>query len=167
MSSFNLVTDSRLSDAVYRSNNQTGTTVVDGWRPLRVETIADKDLSSTFGAQLYKNDATGQYKVVFRGTEANIDDWLQNLKYGTFRFSDEFRDAVVFTARAVLQVAQERGKSPSEVIELFTTTGHSQGGFLAQLISVLFNVKGTSLDGMGALAGSVALRDGRAARAVC
>ena len=167
MSSFNLVTDSRLSDAVYRSNNQTGTTVVDGWRPLRVETIADKDLSSTFGAQLYKNDATGQYKVVFRGTEANINDWLQNLKYGTFRFSDEFRDAAVFMARAVLQVAQERGKSPSEVIELFTTPGHSQGGFLAQLVSVLFNVKGTSLDGMRALAGSVARRDGRAARAVC
>ena len=167
MSSFNLVTDSRLSDAVYRSNNQTGTTVVDGWRPLRVETIADKDLSSTFGAQLYKNDATGQYKVVFRGTEGNIDDWLQNLKYGTFRFSDEFRDAAVFMARAVLQVAQERGKSPSEVIELFTTTGHSQGGFLAQLVSVLFNVKGTSLDGMGALVGSVALRDCRATRAVC
>ena len=48
-----------------------------------------------------------------------------------------------------------------------TDTGHSQGGILAQWISVLFNVKGTSLDGMGALAGSVALRDGRAARAVC
>jgi len=166
MSSFNILTDARLSSAVYQSNNRAGTEVIDGWRPVLVN-LNEYSLSKTFGAQLYKNDATGQYKVVFRGTEANINDWLQNLKYGTFRFSDEFRDAVVFTARAVLQVAQERGKSPSEVIELFTTTGHSQGGFLAQWISVLFNVKGTSLDGMGALAGSVALRDGRAARAVC
>ena len=166
MSGFNLLTDARLSSAVYQSNNLAGTKVIDGWRPVFVN-LNVYSVSKTFGAQLYKNDATGQYKVVFRGTEGNIDDWLQNLKYGTFRFSDEFRDAAVFMARAVLQVAQERGKSPSEVIELFTTTGHSQGGFLAQLVSVLFNVKGTSLDGMGALAGSVARRDCRASSAVC
>ena len=75
--------------------------------------------------------------------------------------------AVEFTVKASLQVADQKGIDFKEAAKLFAVTGHSQGGFLAQLVSVLFNVKGTSLDGMGALVGSVALRDCRATRAVC
>jgi hypothetical protein len=92
MSNFNLVTDARLAQGVYSSNNSGSTKVIDGWRPIYVDP-QDLKLSTTFGAQLYKNDA-GQYKVVFRGTEGNLADWAQNLKYGTFQWSDEFKDTV-------------------------------------------------------------------------
>uniref|UniRef100_UPI0035B444B8 Mbeg1-like protein n=1 Tax=Limnohabitans sp. TaxID=1907725 RepID=UPI0035B444B8 len=149
MSNFNLVTDARLAQGVYSSNNSASTDAIDGWRPIYVDP-QDLKLSETFGAQLYKNDA-GQYKVVFRGTEGNLADWAQNFKYGTFQWSDEFKDTVAFMAKAVVQVAdKEFGGDVKRAAQLFTTTGHSQGGFEAELAALMFGVKGTSLDGMGA-----------------
>ena len=149
MSNFNLVTDARLSQGSYTSNNSGSTATIDGWRPVQVILKPGEKFSDTFGAQLYKNDA-GQYKVVFRGTEGNTADWAQNLKYGTFQWSDEFKDTVAFIAKAVVQVAKEQDKTVQEAAKLFSTTGHSQGGFQAELAALMFGVKGTSLDGMGA-----------------
>jgi hypothetical protein len=60
MSNFDFATDSRLSEAVYFSNNRDDTKVINGWRPIKVQRINDGDLSPTFGAQLYKNDQTGK-----------------------------------------------------------------------------------------------------------
>jgi len=77
-------------------------------------------------------------------------DWAQNLKYGSFQWSDEFKDTIAFMAKAVVQVAKETRQSLKDAAQLFTTTGHSQGGFEAELAALLFGVKGTSLDGMGA-----------------
>lgn len=147
MRNFNLATDAGLAQGSYSSNNQSNTQVIDGWRPVYVDP-EDVKFSPTFGAQLYEKD--GQYKVVYRGTEGNLADWAQNFKYGTFQWSDEFKDAVAFMAKAVLQVAKEQDKTPAEAAKLFTTTGHSQGGFQAELAALMFGIKGTSLDGMGA-----------------
>ena len=147
MSNFNLLTDARLAKGTYSSNNQSNTDVIDGWRPIVVKLDPGQELSKTFGAQLYQKE--GQYKVVFRGTEGNLADWAQNLKYGTFQWSDEFKDTVAFMAKAVVQVAKEQDKTVQEAAKLFTTTGHSQGGFQAELAALMFGVKGTSLDGMG------------------
>ncbi len=148
MSNFNLVTDARLAQGSYFSNNQSNTAVIDGWNPILVKLDPGQELSKTFGAQLYQKD--GQYKVVFRGTEGNVSDWAQNLKYGTFQWSDEFKDTVAFMAKAVVQVANEKfGGRVEEAVQVFTTTGHSQGGFQAELAALMFGVKGTSLDGMG------------------
>ncbi|WP_297726269.1 Mbeg1-like protein [Limnohabitans sp. Rim8] len=148
MSNFNLVTDARLGQGSYSSNNQGNTAVIDGWKPVYVDS-KDTKFSTTFGAQLYQKD--GQYKVVFRGTEGNMADWAQNLKYGSFQWSDEFKDTIAFMAKAVVQVAREEFRGDLELAKArFTTTGHSQGGFQAELAALLFGVKGTSLDGMGA-----------------
>jgi len=104
MSNFNLVTDARLGQGAYTSNNSGGTATIDGWRPVQVILKPGEKFSDTFGAQLYVKD--GQYKVVFRGTEGNLADWAQNLKYATFQMSDEFKDTVAFMAKAVVQVAK-------------------------------------------------------------
>ena len=153
MSNFNLVTDARLADGSYRRNNSGGTATIDGWRPVQVRSsngqpLDPKTFSSTFGAQLYEKD--GKYKVVFRGTEGNMADWAQNLKYATFQMSDEFKDTVAFMAKAVVQIAKEQDKTVQEAAKLFSTTSHRQGGFQAELAALMFGVKGTSLDGMGA-----------------
>jgi len=144
MSDFNVVTDARLSAGAYRSNNQSGTPIIDDWRPVELEKPARYDFSETFGAQLYEKD--GLYKVAFRGTEGNLPDWATNLKYGTFQWSDEFRDAVVFVAKAVVRIAEQTSKPVEEAAKLLSTTGHSQGGFLSELAALMFAVKGTSLD---------------------
>jgi hypothetical protein len=114
MSKFNLVTDARLANGSYSSNNQSNTAVIDGWRPVQIlspngEPLKANEFSKTFGAQLYEKD--GQYKVVYRGTEGNLADWETNIKYGTFQWSDEFKDTVAFMAKAVVQVAREQGKT--------------------------------------------------------
>lgn len=150
MSNFNLATDARLSQGSYYSNNSGVSSIIDGWRPKEVILKPGEKFSETFGAQLYEKD--GQYKVVFRGTEGNLADWAQNFKYGTFQWSDEFKDAVAFMAKAVMQVAKEQDKTPAEAAKLFTTTGHSQGGFEAELVSKMFGLPGTSQDGPVAIA---------------
>ena len=153
MEKFDLVTDARLSQASYESNNRADTQVVNGWTPYQLRSqdgqpLDPANFSPTFGAQIYEKD--GQYKVVFRGTEGTLADWAQNFKYGTFQWSAEFKDTVAFMANAVVQVAGEREITLQDAAKLFTTTGHSQGGFQAELAALMFGVKGTSLDGMGA-----------------
>jgi hypothetical protein len=74
----NFLLDAKLSQAVYQSNNRGDTPVIEGWRPIQLELT--KPTVATFGAQLYEKN--GQYKLVFRGTENNIPDWLINVKYG-------------------------------------------------------------------------------------
>lgn len=150
MSNFNFVTDARLANGSYTSNNTANTATIDGWKPVVVELKAGEKFSDTFGAQLYEKD--GQYKVVYRGTEGNLEDWKQNGKYGQNAWSEEWGDTVAFMAKAIKQVADKHFRGDVELAkERFTTTGHSQGGFEAQLASILFGVKGTSLDGMGAV----------------
>jgi hypothetical protein len=153
---FNFLTDARLSRGVYTSNNQNNTPVIDGWRPIAVNMIGYTS-TPTFGAQLYEKD--GQYKIVYRGTEITSgSDWLANLAYQRHVPNDEFNDVVVFAARAMVQVTPQGG-SLLQTASRFTTTGHSQGGFEAELISILFGVKGTSLDGMGAAGYAASFRD--------
>jgi hypothetical protein len=149
MSKFNLVTDARLANGSYSSNNSANTATIDGWKPIVVKLDPGQEFSKTFGAQLYEKD--GQYKVAYRGTEGNLADWETNIKYGTFQMSDEFKDTVAFMAKAVVQIAGEKtGGDIERAVKLFSTTGHSQGGFQAELAALMFGVKGTSLDGMGA-----------------
>lgn len=147
MSNFDFVTDSKLSKGVYDSNNKSDTDNINGWKPLWVD-LGDYSPSSTFGAQLYTKD--GVYKVAFCGTQPNLTDWWQNIKYGLFMESREFEDTVVFMASAIKQIANDQKVSIEVAAKLFSTTGHSQGGFEAELSAVLFGLKGTSLDGMGA-----------------
>lgn len=63
MTDFNLVTDAKLSKAVYDSNNQSNSSIIDGWVPEYVNPRGYA-FQDTFGAQLYTKD--GQYKIVYR-----------------------------------------------------------------------------------------------------
>lgn len=86
MSNFNFVTDAKLSNGTYdqiknakgdlepAANNPLNTKVIDGWNPILVKLRPGEKFSDTFGAQLYEKD--GQYKVVYRGTEGNLEDWM-------------------------------------------------------------------------------------------
>jgi hypothetical protein len=149
MSNFNFVTDARLSNAAYSSNNSANTATIDGWVPVLVTLDPGEEFSKTFGAQLYEKD--GQYKVVYRGTEFNLEDWKQNGKYSLGAWSPEWADTISFMAKAIKQVADIRFRGDVGLAKAsFTTTGHSQGGFEAQLAAIMFGIKGTSLDGMGA-----------------
>lgn len=146
MPTFNFSLDANLSQAVYSSNNSNTSPIISGWQPIQINWESHNP-SATFGAQLYVKD--GQYKVVYRGTENNLADWEQNIKYGTFQNSLEFQDTAVFMARAIAAVSsRESITDVSLAAARITTTGHSQGGFEAELASVLFGIKGTSLDGM-------------------
>ena len=98
MSNFNFVTDARLANGSYTSNNTAITATIDGWKPVVVELKAGEKFSDTFGAQLYEKD--GQYKVVYRGTEGNLEDWKQNGNYGQNAWSEEWGDTVAFMAKA-------------------------------------------------------------------
>ena len=140
MSDFNFLTDSRLARDVY----QPVRSEIDGWKPVDVNNEDRYKYTETFRAQLYQKG--DHYKVVYRGTEGNLADWATNFRYGLFQWSDEFRDTVVFMAKAVVQVAKENRSSPQEAAKLFTVTGHSQGGFEGELDALMFGVKGTSLD---------------------
>lgn len=145
---FNFSLDAKLSQAAYTSNNSATSPTINGWQPLQLE-FALNELSPTFGAQLYKNG--DYYKVVFRGTEMNLADWETNIRYGTFQNSPEFKDTVVFMARAIAHVAAANPTyTNAQAASYITTTGHSQGGFQAELANILYGTKGTSLDGMGA-----------------
>ena len=52
--------------------------------------------------------------------------------------------------KAIRQVADEKGIDFKDAAKRFTVTGHSQGGFEAELVSKMFGLPGTSQDGPGA-----------------
>lgn len=145
--STSLLTQARLAQAVYNSSNRSDTATIDGWSPVWVDT-AGLTLSSTFGAQLYERD--GYYTLAFRGTQSNLSDWAQNIRYGMFSWSDEFADTIKFAVRSMQQIAQQTHSTLALVSDRFQTTGHSQGGFEAELASTLLGIPGSSFDGMGA-----------------
>lgn len=142
-----VLTQARLAQAVYNSHNRSDTAVIDGWAPVWVNT-AGLNLSPTFGAQLYERE--GAYTLAFRGTQANLSDWAQNIRYGAFAWSDEFADTVKFAVRSMQQIAEQTQSTLALVSDRFQTTGHSQGGFEAELASTLLGIPGVSFDGMGA-----------------
>lgn len=144
-----LVLDATLSDAVYRSNNQSDTAVVLGWQPIALEWRDGYTPPETFGAQLYKGPGD-QYKVVFRGTEGNFSDWAANGAYAANAMHPEWEATTRFTAMALTYVRTTEPTDLADARARLSVTGHSQGGFEAELAARIYGLKGSALDGMGA-----------------
>jgi hypothetical protein len=95
----------------------------------------------------------GNYTISYRGTAGHTQpgDIAQNrdaILKG--QWTPEMQQAVQFTLLAIRQVARERRIDFVDAARLFTVTGHSQGGFEAEVMSKLYGLPGSSIDGPGA-----------------
>jgi YD repeat-containing protein len=145
----NLVLDATLSKAVYSSNNTDTTPSIEGWQPIKLEWQQDYTPPDTFGAQLYKGPGD-QYKVVFRGTEGNFSDWAANGAYAANAMHPEWEATTRFTAMALTFIQTDARTNLAGARNSLSVTGHSQGGFEAELAARIYGLKGSALDGMGA-----------------
>ena len=95
-----------------------------------------------FFAQLYYNDATGEFTVAFRGSELNLKDWIVNYENASGELTHQHGSA--YTLSVLLKKADEAGVKVN-------ATGHSLGGGLASVVGVItglptytFNAAGVS-----------------------
>ena len=150
----NLLLDAQLSKDSYTFNNS-GSGASNGWTRMRVTEYklpTTVETGSNFAAQMYQG-ADGTYKIAFRGTASltGEGDRIHNVDgIVAGKWTSETQQAMEFTTLAIQQVAREKGIEFKEAAKLFTVTGHSQGGFEAELVSKMFGLPGTSLDGPGA-----------------
>ena len=150
----NLVLDAQLSKDSYNFNNS-GSGSVNGWTRMRVTDYklpTSIESGSNFAAQMYQG-ADGSYKIAFRGTASltGKGDVTQNVDgIVAGKWTPETQQAMDFTLQAIQQVAKAKGIEFKEAAKLFTVTGHSQGGFEAELVAKMFGLPGTSQDGPGA-----------------
>ncbi|MDD5391338.1 MAG: hypothetical protein PHD37_18530 [Gallionellaceae bacterium] len=148
----NLLLDAKLNQASYDNaykNGNTGSPVA-GWQAIQVKGWdATKQLTTNFSAQLFKGP-DGTYKIAYRGTS----DWGPGDRDTNFSFVDgtwapEMTDSIRFTQQAIQAIMTETGKGYDYARGLLSVTGHSQGGFEAELNAKFFGLSGSSLDGPG------------------
>lgn len=150
----NLVLDAQLSKDSYTFNNS-GSGSSNGWARIAVTRYVQPttvESGSNFAAQMYQG-SDGTYKIAFRGTASltGKGDTTQNVDgIVAGKWTPETQQAMEFTTLAIQQVAREKGESFAIAAKRFTVTGHSQGGFEAELVSKMFGLPGTSQDGPGA-----------------
>lgn len=146
--------DSLLSNDVYKSNNTSGGNI-EGFIRVKVEEYKSPttvQTGSNFAAQMYQR-SDGNYTISYRGTVSHTQpgDIAQNREaILKGQWTPEMQQAVKFTLLAIQQVADQKGISFREAARLFTVTGHSQGGFEAEVMSKLYGLPGSSIDGPGA-----------------
>ncbi len=93
-----------------------------------------------FSAEIYRNGS--EVVISYQGTnsrpltEDGIKDWLQNISLALGTGGEQLDQAALLYER-VQKYFQDRGQTVA-----ITVTGHSLGGGLAGLVSVLFNVPG-------------------------
>ncbi len=136
----------QLSLAVY------GDDILEGWVD-----FLDKpwDLNDQIGfyARAYQNLATGEVVLAFRGTEPSdphdvlgADVAIANAAYGGEGRHPQFLEALKF-GLAVRDEARKRKIDASRI----TVTGHSLGGYLAQLAADVYGWGGQTFEAPGAL----------------
>ena len=130
----NLVLDVKLNQDSYTSNNTNG--LAAGTGGMVRFTVAEYRLptGSNFAAQLYQAP-DGTYKIAYRGTvnPTGVGDAAMNAGIVAGRWTAEMGESVKFTLAAIQQVAIRNGISFNDAKNLFTLTGHSQGGFESEL----------------------------------
>ncbi len=150
----NLLLDAKLNQASYDDayhNGNSGAPVA-GWQPVAVTGWKASDqLTSNFSAQLFKG-ADGTYKLAYRGTANPVGaaDTKMNLYLGGGGWAPEMTDAIRFTHAAIQSIATNLKIKYEDARQRLSVTGHSQGGFEAELSAKFFGLSGTSLDGPGA-----------------
>ena len=145
----NLILDVKLNQDSYLNNNTNGGSVAGLTRVAVTEYRLPP--GSNFAAQLYQN-SDGTYKIAYRGT-ANPGapgDLATNGGIALGLWTAEMGESVRFTFEAIRQVAARDNISFDLARAKFNLTGHSQGGFEAELNAKFFGTGGTSIDGPGA-----------------
>jgi Ca2+-binding RTX toxin-like protein len=146
-----LVTDAKLNKDSYNSSNTTGAVSnLEGW--VRFSVIGyELPVGSNFAAQLYQGP-DGSYKIAYRGTANPLGagDVAMNAGIASGQWTAEMTESIKFTLAAIRQVAASENISFEAAKEKFFLTGHSQGGFEAELNAKFYGLSGTSIDGPGA-----------------
>ena len=157
----NLLLDARLSQASYDAayRNGSGGASIGGWQPIKVGEY--RPITANFSAQLFRG-ADGSYKLAFRGTADPVGaaDTAMNAAIATGVWAPEMTDAIRFTYAAIKQIQIQTLRPELDFDQaraLLSVTGHSQGGFEAELAAKFFGLRGSSLDGPGAWDKSVVL----------
>ncbi len=108
-----------------------------GW--VQIRTSAPND-TGYYGV-LYKNTTTGEFVLANRGTEfTSADDLIADFKLGIGVLPAQYESAKAFYN----EVTEEYGNSIN-----LSLTGHSLGGALASMLSVITGFKATVLDSPG------------------
>ena len=77
MTTFNFLTDARLCNGAYDSNNKGNTPVIDGWKPVFVD-LGQYKTALTFGAQMYEcPDLMTSYTQIGGNHLGNKSDEIQ------------------------------------------------------------------------------------------
>jgi hypothetical protein len=147
-----MVIDAQLNADVYNTHNS-GTGGLAGWSRKSlwgVNPAYSVEEGSNFAAQLYKGP-DGTYKIAFRGTSDffGIGDRTSNSAAAVGSWTGELGKGVEFVEAAINAIAREHRVSFSKAASLLTLTGHSQGGWEAQVLGQLFGLSVTSFDSPG------------------
>lgn len=97
------------------------------------------DPDSGFYAAIFRNEIDGTYQLVYRGSEDQLNDWVNNGLQGTGNFSPQYEEAI----RLAEQVAEVYG--PGNV----GVTGHSLGGGLASAAALATGMHATVFNPAG------------------
>ena len=107
-----------------------------GWR------LADSEVKHPFAAFAFRNDATGEVIVAYRGTDG-LKDASADVAIFTGSWNAQFQQGMDFVTRLhANRAAFPGGYDPTKVL----VTGHSLGGAIAQVASQAFGFDGAAMD---------------------
>lgn len=156
---FNTILNSNFSDVVYRSDTIEEIDFNSGYKPF-AGTVWDSwvmtnrspaspnspDSATGFKAASYFNSSSGELVVAFAGTDFPLFnmDIASDIQMLRGKIPDQYQSALVF-----LQSVQAYAEANNIPADKITLTGHSLGGSLAQLMSLVFGYKAETFDAVG------------------
>ena len=100
------------------------------------------ETSPPFAAFAFKNDATGEVVVAYRGTDG-LTDGAADAAILAGRWDRQFQQGMDFAAKVQNDpVIFPEGTDPSKVL----VTGHSLGGAIAQITAQAYGLDGSAID---------------------
>lgn len=121
-----------LSDMAYSPNETTK--IPTGWKEFlrsNLNPTDDNDDGNGYFGVAYINDATKQIVIAHRGTNSP-DDWDDDIEIYIRRFPDQVTKSALPFVQHIYREMERQQLTDYEVSQ----TGHSLGGFLAELIAV-------------------------------
>ncbi|WP_158881796.1 hypothetical protein [Rhodanobacter sp. L36] len=113
-----------------------------------------ENLASGFHATAYENVKTHEIIIAYRGTDTDFKNHLPTMLKDVAvdytmvrdRVNPQVDEAKAFAAE-MMEKAQKQGISTDQV----TLAGHSLGGTLVEIVAAEFHLRGTSINGYGAV----------------
>ncbi|MEN9375243.1 MAG: hypothetical protein RL710_400 [Pseudomonadota bacterium] len=112
------------------------TNLPSGWK------VVDSEVKGPFAAFAFKNDATGEVVLAYRGTDG-LKDGIADKAILTGSWDTQFQQGLDFAqkVRKNTDIFGE-GTNPNSLL----VTGHSLGGALAQVVAYAFGLDGSTID---------------------